>query len=301
MSNNEIEVSICIVAYNQEKYIAQCLESVINQKTDFRFEIIIGEDCSTDKTKAIIESYIDRYPGLITAKFHESNIGASKNVFSTYNLAKGRYIAHLDGDDYFLPNKLQVQKDFMDNNPTVTLSFHRSKVIFPNNNITYDNYDINTNPTFYSKHELILFGAIGGNSSKMFIAKNHQLFMKIYNQISFPVLDYLYNSIIVDDGDVGYVPSEPLCVYRRGIGISATNPKLNSYHYKSYDFIADHFNGVYNDHLGTRALLGFLADLKNKRDYKLSLKYARKYTTLKSIALLKKYSPIFKTLNWPKQ
>lgn len=300
-SNEKIEVSVCILTYNQENYIAQCLDSVINQKTDFRFEIVIGEDCSTDGTRSIIKEYIKLYPNLINAKFHENNVGASNNTLDTYSRAKGKYIAHLDGDDYFLPNKLQLQRNFMEENPDVAISFHRTKVLFPNGNIIDDNYDISRNPKLYSKEELILLGAIGTNSSKMFIAKNHDIFMEIYERIKFPVLDYLYNAIILSNSKVGYLSCNPLSAYRRDIGISSNNTEMSTYRLKSYDFIAEYFENVYDDHLGTRILLQFLSDLKNQRNYKSSLKYVKKYTTLKSIILLKKYLPLMRTLNWPKQ
>lgn len=300
-SNNDIAVSVCIMTYNQEHLIADCIDSVLSQNTNFKFEVIIGEDCSTDSTREVIKTYAEKHPNIIVPLYNEENVGASLNALLTYSMARGHYIAHLDADDYLLPGKLQAQKDFMDQNPNITISFHRTKILFPNNTLVNDNYNIYKNPSFYSKDELILLGAIGTNSSKMFIAKNHQLFMEIYKDISFPVLDYFYNSIIINDGEVGYLPSEPLCVYRRGIGISATNSNLSSYHFKSYDFISKYFNGTYNDYLGARALLNLIADLKNKRDFKLSLEYVRKYTSFRSFVLLKKYLPIIKSLNWPKQ
>jgi len=72
--SQDIQVSVCVVTYNQEKYIAQCLDSLISQKTNFNFEIIVGEDCSTDSTRAIVQKYVDQYPDLVIPLFYEKNV-----------------------------------------------------------------------------------------------------------------------------------------------------------------------------------------------------------------------------------
>ena len=302
MSNNEdnIKVSVCVVTYNQENYIAQCLQSIVDQKTDFKFEVIVGEDCSTDGTRAIVQQYADKYPDLIVPVFHRENIGASENVISVYNVARGKYIAHLDGDDYFLPNKIQLQKDFMDENPNVSISFHRTKISFPNGRVINDNYDLKNNPKFYSIEELVLLGAIGTNSSKMFMRSNHSLFIDRYHEVSIPVLDYLYNVMIIGNGKVGYLQSDPLSVYRRGIGVSSMRKDVIDYHKKSLDIISEMYNGEYDSHIGALSLLVFFTDLKNKRKTKKSLEYVKNYTDIKSVFILKKYLKILKSLNWPK-
>ena len=112
--NNEIMVSVCVVTYNQEEYIAECLESLVNQKTNFNFEIIIGEDCSTDNTRNIIRGFVERYPEIIIPLFYEKNIGPIENIKRVYQAASGKYIAHMDGDDFALPNKLQEQFNIME-------------------------------------------------------------------------------------------------------------------------------------------------------------------------------------------
>ena len=100
---NDIKVSVCVVTYNQENYIAECLESLVNQVTNFRYEIIVGEDCSTDGTRAIVQRYVEKYPNLIVPLFYKNNIGAVENIKKVYKKAKGKYIAHMDGDDIALP------------------------------------------------------------------------------------------------------------------------------------------------------------------------------------------------------
>src|ERR1035438_103773 len=114
----DILVSACIITYNQEKYIAQAIESVINQKCDFKFELIIGEDCSKDNTRAIVAAYAAKYPDIIVPVLQEKKMGASLNFNTCLMRSRGKYFSALEGDDYWTDsNKLQRQFDFMEANP----------------------------------------------------------------------------------------------------------------------------------------------------------------------------------------
>jgi len=128
-----IKVSVCIITYNHEKFIAQAIDSVLMQEVDFDYEIIIGEDDSTDNTRNIVKEYKERYPEKIRLFLNDR-----KNVIYingrptgrwnfTNNLkhAKGEYIAILEGDDYWTsPHKLQKQVDFLDSHPDFTICSH---------------------------------------------------------------------------------------------------------------------------------------------------------------------------------
>lgn len=124
-------VSICVVTYNHEKFIAQCLDGLLMQQTDFPFEIIIGEDCSTDRTRQIVRQYEATHPGIIRPMYHQRNVGASRNLFEhVLSRTRGRYIAICDGDDYWTdPQKLQKQVDFLEQHPQCVLCFHRVKEV----------------------------------------------------------------------------------------------------------------------------------------------------------------------------
>ena len=80
----ELKVSVCIFVYNLEKYISQAIESVLMQKTNFQYEIIIGEDMSTDHTRDICISYQKSYPDKIRLLLREKNLGMTKNIFDTW-------------------------------------------------------------------------------------------------------------------------------------------------------------------------------------------------------------------------
>ena len=105
-------VSVCMTTYNHERYIAQAIESVLRQQTDFAVEVVVGEDCSTDNTLAICREYEAKYPDRVRVIVSERNIGMHANYRRTIEACRGEYVAMCDGDDWFSdPNKLQLQVD----------------------------------------------------------------------------------------------------------------------------------------------------------------------------------------------
>ena len=115
---NNIKVSILVLAYNHEKYIRKSLESMVSQQTNFKFQIVIGEDKSTDNTRAIIKEYYEKYPDIIKPLFRKKNLGAARNVAATLRQCTGEYVAFMECDDFWTdPLKLQKQADFLDSHP----------------------------------------------------------------------------------------------------------------------------------------------------------------------------------------
>jgi len=119
-------VSVHMITYNHEKYIAQAIEGVLMQKTNFLFELVIGEDCSTDSTRVICKEYADRYPNIIKLLPDAGkNLGMMENAIRTTMACTGKYIALCEGDDYWTdPYKLQKQVDFLEANPDFVFTFH---------------------------------------------------------------------------------------------------------------------------------------------------------------------------------
>jgi len=138
--NDELLVSICCITYNQEKYIRDALDSFLQQKTNFKYEIVIHDDASTDNTTNIIREYEKKYPHIIKTIYQtENQYRKGENVcLITYKKAKGKYIAVCEGDDFWIDeNKLQMQVDYMEANPQCTFCFHNAKVIDEKNSTTY--------------------------------------------------------------------------------------------------------------------------------------------------------------------
>lgn len=151
-------VSICMITYNHAKFIAQAIESVLMQKTNFSYQLVIGEDASTDATYDICKKYSDKCPEkiLLLPKL-KKNIGARKNSIRTLEACKGKYIAMLEGDDYWTdPNKLQLQIDFLQNHSDYIAAFHDVTMIDEFNSKCDDNRlpienkrDFNLNELFF--------------------------------------------------------------------------------------------------------------------------------------------------------
>lgn len=120
-------VSVLMLAYNHAKYIGQAIKGVTIQRTSFPIELIIGEDCSPDNTRDVALSYQKKYPELIRMITADINVGARKNSYRLETSARGKYIAYCEGDDYWHdPQKLQMQVDFLENNPDYGMVFTNS-------------------------------------------------------------------------------------------------------------------------------------------------------------------------------
>ena len=130
---SEVMVSVCCLVYNHEKYLRQCLDGFVNQKTNFKFEVLIHDDASTDSSAAIIREYEEKYPELIKPIYQTENQYSKKvKIGITYQFprVKGKYIALCEGDDYWTdPLKLQKQIDFLEANPEYSFCCHRFKIL----------------------------------------------------------------------------------------------------------------------------------------------------------------------------
>lgn len=136
---SDIMVSVIMSVYNHEKYIEQAIKSVLEQEVDFKYELLIGEDCSTDNSLAIIRKYEERYPNIIHVFAREKNIGAQKNGYELYMSAQGKYVAILEGDDFWCcSQKMKIQVDFLEKNPDYIACAHRFKVVNENGKSYFD-------------------------------------------------------------------------------------------------------------------------------------------------------------------
>ncbi|WP_439883031.1 glycosyltransferase [Pontibacter sp. MBLB2868] len=151
-------VSVCMLTYNHERFIAQAIESVIAQKVDFTIELVIGEDSSTDKTRELCEKYALLYPEIVKLLPKAAhNLGSQKNFIYTFSNCTGKYVAMLEGDDFWSdPLKLQKQVNYLENNPDFVLSFHDITVINETGEETDDKRLPHEKKRDYDKNELLL-------------------------------------------------------------------------------------------------------------------------------------------------
>lgn len=129
-------VSIVCITYNHEPYLRKALDGFLMQKTNFPYEIILAEDCSTDGTRQICEEYKAKYPELITYICRTHNVGVVENERQAIEASRGKYLAFCEGDDYWIePKKLQWQVDFLESNYDYAVVFHQHGRCVKNNEI----------------------------------------------------------------------------------------------------------------------------------------------------------------------
>lgn len=214
----DIMVSVFMLAYNQENYIAQAIEGVLEQEVDFRFELVIGEDCSNDRTYEICLFYQEKYPGKIRILKNSKNLGLMTNFHKTSKELFGKYIAICDGDDFWInKHKLQMQVDFLEKNIDYSIVYGRTKRLYPNG-------DISIKQVFNYQLEVKDFRDLVYDN---FIPSVTVLFKNpFYNIIlpdwfkKLPYGDWPLYLIVLNDGSKIHFINEIFAVYRMQIGES---------------------------------------------------------------------------------
>ena len=204
-------ISICLIVYNQEEFIAQAIESVLAQQVSIPYEIVIGEDHSTDNTRTILDKYAQNHPDKIRLLERATNLGMHRNFAETLRACRGDYIAVLEGDDYWVDtHKLARQAALLDANPELSACFTRT------------GFHVNDDPT--PQHY------IPGRSGKPqyetsdLIAKNYiatcsMMFRNVVKQIDFErlqslaMIDWPLWLLISQFGPIGYI-DDLMAAYR---------------------------------------------------------------------------------------
>jgi glycosyltransferase involved in cell wall biosynthesis len=205
-----MKLSICMITYNHESFIEQAIESIMQQTTNFDFELIIGEDYSKDNTRKIIEKYCDKYSNIKLID-RGKNVGSTFNFIDTLDNATGEYVAMMDGDDYMLPGKLQKQVDFLDANKEVVMVGHQMNLLNETTNNITKIQSVPFTKERYSIEDFIAKGTLFANSSKMFRRSSWPKYLHNY-KINY-IADYYVSMHIINDKLAAFIP-EVLGVYR---------------------------------------------------------------------------------------
>ncbi|HEY8890440.1 MAG TPA: glycosyltransferase [Clostridium sp.] len=212
-------VNVGVLAYNHEKYIVDCLNSIIIQKGDFNLNIIICEDKSTDGTAGIVENYINNVAVGKNVTFEylksEENLGMVKNLKRLLiACSKSRYTALIDGDDYWDDeNKLQTHIDFMESHPECSISF--DDIIIKNGN-EYDFYNIQQQikGDIFNTPDITSINFIGNISCCFYYSKyfNHipNGFFEMF------VGDWMLNIVFSMFGEIGHI-RKAMTIYRKNV------------------------------------------------------------------------------------
>jgi glycosyltransferase involved in cell wall biosynthesis len=208
------KVSVLIITYNHEKYIAQAVESALQQEVNFQDEIVIGEDCSTDHTREILKELSRAHPERIRLLLRENKgdgLPGKSNFLETLKACQGRYVALLDGDDYWTDvRKLQKQVDFLDTNPDFAVCFHNVKVSYE---------DQRQEPWNYCPTDQKEISTVEDLLDRNFIATSSTVFRRDYLgelpswYSKLKIGDWPLHILNAQNGKVGYI-DEVMSVYR---------------------------------------------------------------------------------------
>ena len=142
-NHNKPSITVVVIAYNHERYIAQALDSIFAQKVNFEMKVIVFDDFSPDATRSIINRYVDKYPDVIETVYPDHNTYQQgwKITHHLIDMCKTKYLTILEGDDCWADeNKLQIQVDFLEQNDDVVIATHDISSIDENNNITNETF-----------------------------------------------------------------------------------------------------------------------------------------------------------------
>jgi glycosyltransferase involved in cell wall biosynthesis len=212
-------VHVWMVTYNHEKFIAKAIESVLCQRTTFKFKLIIGEDCSTDNTREIVLHYARQYPNQIHAIFNEQNLGGNKNARQIYRACTAKYVALLEGDDYWIDEtKLQKQVDYLEKNPQFSMCFSDSLVVDANGNTIKAHRVAPEYRRPISQHEILKGFCPPANTSMLrnaYLKEILKTFPKIVNG------DFYISALMTSHGLAGFQDSVSAAYRIHGNGVWA--------------------------------------------------------------------------------
>ena len=230
------EMTVVTTTYNQEKYIEQCVKSILSQKTNFKYQLIVSNDKSTDRTEEILKNLSKKYHDKLKVINQNHNLGPMENFITTLNEVHTKYVALCDGDDYWTDiNKLQKQYDFLEKNLDYNICFHQTTIIYENEDKKKRYYPNNIKETL-SLDDLIKENFIPANS--VVYRWKYQSKNSLINDFPKNIVpgDYYLHLIHAKGGKIKYL-NQPMSVYRiqkEGMWYLTTQPKKQNEFYFLY-------------------------------------------------------------------
>jgi glycosyltransferase involved in cell wall biosynthesis len=207
------EVSVLVVTYNHEKYIRQALDSVVTQKTDFDFEIVVADDYSQDSTLKLLKEYQAERPEVRILPT-EQKLGITRNYRRGFDACRGEYVAILEGDDFWIsPSKLNILSAFLRQNEECSFCFHRTIRLDEASGrvAVYPQFDAGTEFGPFTPNQLARGNFIGGLSTCMY---RREVIANLGQGLwNLKVREWPFNIVVAQQGLIGYVP-EIMSIYR---------------------------------------------------------------------------------------
>lgn len=203
-------ISVCIVTYNQQDYIRDAVMSVLAQvnPADFDLQILVGDDCSTDSTPEILQELMLRHGDCMTVVTHRPNVGAAGNYQALMRRAQGDFVAHLDGDDFWLPGKLSAQLAFL-NHHQECAAVYTGAVAVDAKGVLVGGFS-NAQPDVIDFDYLLARGNFLNHSSLLYRAQS----LESLSALQMPFIDYMVHLRLAQQGRLGLL-SAAYVVYRR--------------------------------------------------------------------------------------
>lgn len=277
-----MKLSIFVVTYNHEKYISQCLDSILNQITEFDYEVVIGDDCSTDNTRKLCEEYCQQHNNfrILPSK---QNLGLVKNWERTLNACSGEYIALIEGDDYWIDDsKLEKQIQFLEKNKDFSFTFHKVNVVYENNYADEKLFN-HLEEREYSANEVYL---------KWSVLSSSVMFRNTITPITFPkALHYtdIYLTLLLYEKGRAYCLNTTGVAYRRHSNSLSMHPTISQSIglYNQYCYLKKRFP-IYRK-ISTQNQIDYLEYLAKSKKFKGIFKYQLLYLIKNPFAISSTY------------
>ena len=269
-----IEVSVILLVYNHQRFLRKAIESVLMQETTFRYEVVIGDDASTDGSENIIKEYQTNYPDIITLIQQKANSGIFVNLGSCLSKCKGKYIALLEGDDYWCDKrKLQIERDYLANHQQNSAVAHNYVLVDSNSNVIRTGLETKK-LVDYNITEMEKFRLPSQTSTLMIrnitsSISQHEL--QIIKAYSWMPADRLFAILLLKHGKITVIP-KVMSAYRYYIENNGTN--WSSQH---------HVNSIEANLERYRIMCG-MESLSEEVDIHLNLSNVKEYILKKTIS-----------------
>lgn len=243
-------ISVCVVTFNQRAFISECLRSIVSQVVEADVGILVGDDASDDGTSEAVAALAAEHPGRIRHFIRQTRMGGFANMRDLISRAEGDFVARVDGDDYWLPGKLQRQLDYLLANPDCAAVYTNAITIRDGNRtgIFNDVGDIR-----FDLAELLRRGNFLNNSSVLFRAAGRQAWLNVDQ----PQIDYRVHLWHARHGWIGHI-GEPLAAYRvhsHASMVSSMNDRVRELYWEAILSVPP---GLVNDIIFAQAIADFM-------------------------------------------
>lgn len=234
-------VSVCVVTFNQRDLIETCLRSIVNQSVDAEVRVLVGDDGSNDGTSEIVERLAVEYQGRILHLLREPRLGGFANMRDLIARADGDFVARVDGDDYWLPGKLQRQLDYLQSHPDCTAVYTNAITVDEAGNRIGLFNDVGDDR--FNLTAMLRRGNFLNNSSVLFPIVGQQAMLSVPE----PQIDYRAHLWHARHGWLGHI-GEPLVAYRvntRGSMVAGMNQRVRELYWEAImsvprELVSDH-------------------------------------------------------------